>query len=385
MNISTGNKGPLQISVQKLLWILLICSFTLMYCSEPPSSNEPTNEPTVQADASGPDAKCEPKNGQKCGPQGSEQLAEQIPDQVRGNDTKAPLPEQAPEAPQNTDNVIQPDEATSKPTNKKIFGGSRPATLNVPKDYDAKKSYPLLVVLHGYGASGIIQSTYLGLNRLVDDKKILMIAPDGTQETVGQKKRFWNATDACCNFYQSKVDDVAYIKGLVEEISKSYNVDRKKVFLLGHSNGGFMSYRMACEASDVFAGIVSLAGAMYKNTLLCKPKNSVSILQIHGTQDGTVKYLGGKFGGILPYPSATESVTAWAGYNKCKGKLEDKSPAYDLDDNLKGSETTRKAFGQCPQGIGVALWTIQAGGHIPRVTPGFADKAWEWLNNHPKP
>jgi polyhydroxybutyrate depolymerase len=117
-----------------------------------------------------------------------------------------------------------------------IFGGARPVALfRAPEGYDRKKPIPLVIVLHGFGAGGYTQAAYFGLASLVEEKKFLLVAPDGTPDSKG--RRFWNAVDTCCDFDKTGVDDVKYITGLVDEIATKWTVDRKRVFLVGHSNG----------------------------------------------------------------------------------------------------------------------------------------------------
>ena len=266
---------------------------------------------------------------------------------------------------------------------KRVFGGKRPATLQLPEGYDPSKPLPLLIVLHGFGASGSVQAGYMAFPELQEKEKFLLIAPDGTVHPVA-KRRFWNATDACCGFGQSKVDDVAYLTSLIKEIKAEYKVDAKRVYLVGHSNGGFMSYRMACDASDQITAIVSLAGATYKSKILCNPKQKVSILQVHGTDDSTIRFGGGANFGVL-YPGAEESVLLWGSYNECSGRLETANTRLELDSKVAGPDTNVQEIGGCPKGVSVALWTIEKGSHIPGLSLSFAQQTWSWLMKHSKP
>ncbi|MCB9639247.1 MAG: alpha/beta hydrolase fold domain-containing protein [Myxococcales bacterium] len=275
-----------------------------------------------------------------------------------------------------------PETTPETNTPKTVFGGARPATLKVPKSYDAQKTYPLIVVLHGYGATGPLQSSYMGMDILVEKAGVLLIAPDGMKDPTG--KQYWNATDACCDFANSGVDDVAYIRGLIEEIKQSYQVDPKRVFLVGHSNGGFMSYRMACEAADLIAGIVSLAGATYANDASCSPSQAIHVLQVHGTNDTTISYTGGVLL-TTSFPGAVDTVTKWGKYNKCQGTLVETQASFDFDGLLVGSETKEAQFGSCPAGGDVRLWTIQGGAHIPALTENFSTEVWKWMQDHAKP
>lgn len=257
------------------------------------------------------------------------------------------------------------------------FGGDRPVFLNVPSTYDNSVPTPLLVVLHGFGANAYTQLAYTKLDQLVEEQGILMVAPEGTTDQDG--KQFWNATDACCDFYDTGVDDVAYISGLIEEISSVWNVDPSRVYIFGHSNGGYMAYRMACDRADLISAIVSLAGATYLDTTACDPSADVSVLQIHGTADAMVPYDGGTYA-----PGAIRSTEIWAGYDGCTGQLSDNDRMLDLDTTLAGDETTVQSWGGCPSGTGVELWTIDGGGHIPAVTDDFRSEVWSFLAAHPR-
>src|ERR1043165_6333130 len=139
----------------------------------------------------------------------------------------------------------------------KTYGGDRPADLHTPTTLTEGKKYPLVVILHGYTATGFAQYAFFNAQALVNADKALVISPDGTTSLTG--KQFWNADPACCDFDRQNPDDVAYIGGLIDDIARDWPIDKAQVFVLGHSNGGHMAYRMACERSDVIAAIGSLA------------------------------------------------------------------------------------------------------------------------------
>ena len=122
---------------------------------------------------------------------------------------------------------------------------------------------PLLVFLHGYTSNGRQADHYMHLRQLADDRGFIVATPDGTA-TGGTS--FWSATDACCNFVRSSVDDTGYLRALVEAVQAQFPVDSKQIYFSGHSNGGFMSYRMACDHADLIAGIASLAGAAFDHS-----------------------------------------------------------------------------------------------------------------------
>ena len=250
----------------------------------------------------------------------------------------------------------------------KIYGGARPAELKTPTTLTEGKQYPLVVLLHGYGANGFVQTAYFGVGTLPTEDKALLIAPDGTEDTSG--KQFWNADSQCCDFGHTNVDDVAYIGGLIDAISAEWPVDKKQVFVLGHSNGGYMAYRMACERADVIAAIGSLAGNASSTPSACNPSAKVNVVHMHGTTDATV-----------PYSGATPSVDQWATKNGC-GTTRTETTTIDLDSSVAGAETHVKPTAGCPDNGAVELWTMEGSSHIPTMNAMFATTILDWFVAH---
>jgi polyhydroxybutyrate depolymerase len=299
------------------------------------------------------------------------------------NDTSsAPVASAGPEA---TMDVMDHTDATGTPeVTEEPFvpfpeapdklGGDRPATLWLPKDYDPTEPAPLLLLLHGYSATALVQELYFDLASITREKGLILIAPDGTQDESGNQ--FWNATDDCCDFYGTGVDDVAYLRGLIEEASTYYAVDSNRIYLLGHSNGGYMSHRMACDAGDVITAIVSLAGVTYLDTSMCEAAHPVSLLQVHGTLDDSVP-----FEGDNSAPSAMASALFWVGINQCD-ETSVPGETLDLTDEVPGAETTTEVWTGCTAGTSVALWTMVEGPHAPFFKPLWPESTVDWLLEH---
>ena len=243
--------------------------------------------------------------------------------------------------------------------------GNRPASVFLPDSWDGCKQWPLIVLLHGYGASGVIQNIYLGIGERVTSHGFVLVLPEGTKSKSG--KQFWDATNACCNFEDGPVDDVAYLRGLIETATKQLAIDPERVFLIGHSNGGFMAYRMACEAADLVAGVASLAGAVTGAAASCKPTRAVNVLQMHGTDDATINY-----NGTVAYPGAEAAETRWIGLNGCTAASV-ALPAVDFDGKPAGKETVQRNATDCDEGTQVGLWKMTGSGHIPAVNAAFKD------------
>jgi polyhydroxybutyrate depolymerase len=241
---------------------------------------------------------------------------------------------------------------------------------------------PLVILIHGYGSSGAGHDSYFGLSRQTKARGVLLAIPDGTPDHTG--KEFWNATEACCNFYDATVDDVAYLDTVIADASLKQHVDPKRVFIIGHSNGAFMAHRYACERSDRIAAIVALAGVPWSDTARCTGK-VVSVLQVHGDADRIIDFLGGhSFGNGKPYPSAEAAVAMWASRDACSTTRHASGAALDLDLAVPGAETTREAY-DCPAGVDVALWRMRGSGHVPQFDARFMTVALDFLLSHPKP
>ena len=261
----------------------------------------------------------------------------------------------------------------------------RPYEVFVPSSADGSTPLPLplVMLLHGYGASGIIQEEYLRLQPLAEERGFLYVHPEGTIDSTD--RQFWNATDACCDDFSSEIDDSAYLLDVITQIEADYRVDVSRIFVIGHSNGGFMSYRMACDHADVVAAIVSLAAATFADASQCAPSNPVSVVEIHGTNDSAIAYDGGTREGQSPYPSAATTVATWAGYDGCSTEPALSATTLDLDSEVVGNETSVTSFADCPDGVDVELWTIADGEHVPNLTSEFGPAIIDFLFAHPKP
>ncbi len=258
---------------------------------------------------------------------------------------------------------------------------ARPYTLAVPKSYDAQKPTALLVALHGYGPGddGAALESYFKLGPLAEQKGILYTHPDGLKDKNGD--RFWNGTDACCDFTKVGSDDVAYLRSVIGDVARKYNLDRSRVYVVGLSAGGVMAHRLACDAADVVSAIVSVSGTTWADASRCVPSGDVSVAEIHGTKDETVRYTGGVSDGAQ-YPSAADTVAHWAALSGCPGDPVTEA-RLDLETSLAGQETRVDRYDGCARGA-VELWTVEGGKHAPRLGVGFAAAVFDFLEAHPK-
>ncbi len=272
-----------------------------------------------------------------------------------------------------------------------VFGGARPLTqLKVPSSYDPARPVPLVIQLHGSGSNGYQTDLVTRLSSIVDARGFILAAPEGTVDKVGQQ--FWNATEACCDFGHTGVDDVAYLLGLVKELRAAYSIDAKRIYVLGLSNGGFMSLRLACDAADVFAAVIDIAGASWADVGRCAPKVPVATLHLHGTADDLVPYDGGPTsdpawpGLVGDVPSVAHTVAAWVAYDGCDSAADETSPPMRIDFGFPTPQTFVTKYHGCKPGGAVELWTERGSAHIVfDTTPDFPSLLYAWLDAHARP
>ena len=247
-----------------------------------------------------------------------------------------------------------------------VVGGDRPVALLLPPEHDPDVPAPLLVVLHGYGAGPERMERVFPLASGAAVAGALVVYPLGTVNRLN--RRYWNAAAACCDLFNSGVDDVAYLMRVIDEIEAAVAVDR--VVLFGHSNGGFMAYRLACEHGERLAAVVTVAGALDDPPPTCGAPSPAAMLHVHGTQDGVVRYDGGSLLNRPPFTGAERTTRVLAARAGCGATLTAGMP-FDLDAGVPGPETT-PFEAACPEGRRVVLWAAEGAEHEPRVHPNFA-------------
>ena len=268
---------------------------------------------------------------------------------------------------------------TRVPTPSGPVGGDRPVNVFVPSSYDPATPMPLVVLIHSFTINGAIAEAGFGLRPVAEQRGFIYAIPEGTKNRNGSP--FWNATSGCCDFDHSNVDDSGYLRRVITDIQARWNVDDRRIFTIGLSNGGFMGHRMACDHADLIAGIVSIAGATHAEPALCQPSQGVHILDVHGTLDDVIRFAGGAFTG--PYPGALETVQRWVDLNQC-GAAQPASPL-DVDSRVPGAETKVTRYAGCRPGGSVEFWEMTGSGHYLFPTDEFRRVIADYFFSHPKP
>jgi polyhydroxybutyrate depolymerase len=263
-----------------------------------------------------------------------------------------------------------PDESTTTT----VHLADRTALLYLPAKSPAGVPASLVVALHGYTADAAGVVDFLGLRPLADSRGFLVLAPQGTTDREGHT--FWNAARACCNFAGSTVDDSEFLSRLIAGVTSAYGIGSTRVYLVGHSNGGFMAHRFACDHPDQVGAIASIAGALDVDAT-CEPAKPVSVLQVHGDADETIAYDGGEISG-RSYTSADQTVARWRQIDGCRTESHP-ATRLDADADVKGDDLKPTSWTDCGAGTRVALWTIAGGRHNPTLTPAFTTALYDWF------
>jgi polyhydroxybutyrate depolymerase len=242
-----------------------------------------------------------------------------------------------------------------------ITVGGHDRSYRLYKPAGASVSAPLVVVLHGYSGSAEQAERAYGWDKLADSGKFVVAYPDGLS-------RAWNVDgEGCCGRPgREGLDDVAFVSAAVADITRNVGINPAKVYATGMSNGGIMSYTLACT-TDIFSAIGPVAGIQLN---ACRSPHPTSVMHIHGTADRLVPYGGGPGFSVINGPPVANVNAFWRNVDQCG------APAVTTN----GGVTTSTAG--CGDNRGVVLITIDGGGH---EWPTFAThRLWEFFAAHPR-
>ena len=229
---------------------------------------------------------------------------------------------------------------------------------------------PLVVVMHGYTSSAKNIMSYSKMNEVADREGFAVVYPQGTIDSQGNA--FFNVG---YEFNQaSQVDDVSFIRELVLYLREEYQLSEKNTFATGMSNGGDMSYLLACTSSDLFSAVAPVAGSMMKDTLdNCNPKKPIPVFETHGTSDQITLFEGDieNEEGWGSYYGLPETIQFWVDKNNL-----DKSEYIQITSKREGyqNDIIFERYWSEDNLNEVWLYKIVDGGH---VWPGFRIRWWQ--------
>ncbi|MBC8173069.1 MAG: T9SS type A sorting domain-containing protein [Chitinophagales bacterium] len=237
-----------------------------------------------------------------------------------------------------------------------IFSGGiyRDYRLYIPDTYIAGEEVPLLLNLHGYSSNNLSQEFYGEFRPIADTANFIIVLPNGTYDPDFPIFRYWNCFTAAGS---GGVDDVQFLSDLIDTLMNEYSIDANRIYSTGMSNGGFMSYALACELSERIAAVASVTGSISKARIgSCDPQHPTPVMEIHGTLDGTVPYNGSDI--FLPIDSV---VKYWVNVNNCNPEPEViEVPDINMGD---GCTATHFIYSGGDNNARVEHYRINNGGH----------------------
>ena len=282
------------------------------------------------------------------------------PDRDAASETDAGAVTPDAEAPEPT---VCPDKVGSAPKMAgdsvikfQVAGVERQARVHLPTGYDETHLLPVVLNFHGSESMAVQQELYSGLDAKADAAGFIAVHPEG----VGGS---WNAGTCCDPAVKDKVDDVAYVRELINQLEQQFCVASRRVYATGMSNGAELAHRLACELPDRIAAIAPVAGGNLMTT--CEPSRPIAILHMHGTADTEVP-----FEGDADHPPIPDTIAGWVERNGCTG---------DAVQTFKQGDTHCDTHKNCKGGVEVTLCTIEDGGH---TWPGGVDIAFLGKTTH---
>ena len=280
------------------------------------------------------------------------------------------------------------------PGDHSISIGERGYMVHVPVKLAGQPA--LVLNFHGGGGNPIAQQKYARMDRLADREGFIVVYPEGTGPIDG-KLLTWNAGTCCGSASRDRVDDVGYVRRLLDDLARRHAYDRARVYATGFSNGAMMSYRLAAELSERIAAIAPVAGAPVIERHATGRANP--ILHIHSVDDPRALYAGG-LGPPFPrsnvrvqHAPVEASLALWASANGCAAVM---APGERREWNGHGA--TLFTYPGCR--VEVLLWKLSGPGHVwpggepdylPRLLgPGTAvidanEEMWRFFSRHRLP
>ncbi len=242
--------------------------------------------------------------------------------------------------------------------------------LHIPRSYDSRQPTPLVLAFHGRLGTGKQMEKLTNLSGLADKRGFLVAYPNG----VG---RSWNAGHGTGKAEAQGVNDVKFTGRLIDSLGQTLNLDGRRVYATGFSNGAVFVHRLACELPEKIAAIAAVAGTMAPPIArTCQPHRPVAVLQIHGTADPIVLWEGGrtKGGGFVESVAAT--IAGWVARDGCAAQPE----VSDI-----GGGVSCESYRPGLKAARVMLYRVEGGGHtwpggyqyLPKKVVGDTNRSWD--------
>lgn len=247
-----------------------------------------------------------------------------------------------------------------------VGGHTRSYLLFQPETVDLRP-LPLVLAFHGSGVDGRQMANFSGLHELAADERFVVVYPNGTGHT--SHTLSWNAGNCCGKAMLEKMDDVGFVRGIIETVSSQLPIDGSRIYAVGFSNGAMMAYRVGMELSDTIAAIAPVSGPM--GFTEATPSRPVPVCHFHGTVDEFAPYEGGigkRSVSRCNFQSAEQSVAMWVKANGCDPQPAVETLPTKVED---GTKIERFHYTGGRDSSEVIFYRITGGGHTwpGRTTP----------------
>jgi polyhydroxybutyrate depolymerase len=272
-----------------------------------------------------------------------------------------------------------------------VDGRQRQYLIHIPPEYDAACPVPVVLVFHGFGADGARMVQFCGMNDKADQAGFVAVYPYGTGAHVF---RLFNGGGARNDITKNLPNDVQYVDQLLDDLAARVNVDPRRIYATGFSNGAMMCHRLAVERSRCIAAIATVAGTMAQG--LPQPARAVPVMHFHGTADPAFSFRGGADGASEAFEVLTvdETMAFWGKQHRC---LPDPKRSQQKDQFDDGTTVRRQSYQDRNGNEPVVLYIIEGAGHNwpGQKPPWFLgtwtkeisanDLIWEFFEKHPLP
>jgi polyhydroxybutyrate depolymerase len=273
-------------------------------------------------------------------------------------------------------------------------GRDRSYLVHLPAGHDPKREYPVVLAFHGGASNAQTMARFSGLDEKADRAGFVVVYPSGN----GRLSRVltWNAGRCCGYASAERIDDVGFVRALVEDLGRATRIDRRRIYATGISNGGMMAYRVAMEAPDLIAAVASVSGTLEVEA--SPGARPVPVLHFHGTDDKFLPFEGGRGPRSLAtgrHASVGQTIGTWVKVDGCgREPVREELPVTVPD----GTSVVRESYPGCREGSEVVLYEIRGGGHtwpgrpsaermLGRTTRNLSanDVMWDFFRRHSLP
>ncbi|MEW6092992.1 MAG: PHB depolymerase family esterase [Chloroflexota bacterium] len=263
-------------------------------------------------------------------------------------------------------------------------GLERSYVLHIPSEVDPSQPTALVLAFHGITLDAYEMIRISGFNTQSDAAGLIVVYPNASG-----KQLSWNGGHCCGEAALNNVDDVGFVRALLDELSALLNIDPKRIYATGFSNGAILAYRLACEMSDQIAAISPVSATQaIEDMQVCQPARPVPVIHFHGTDDEPNPYNGGETPGGVQFISVADAIQFWVDFNGCPGEPQRSESGSIIHD----------VYAPCQSNTSVELYTVTGGKHAwpggeavnlrmgePTMEISATILMWEFFLEHPMP